>query len=109
MSAATGSATAKLTDSWQGQSVLSFWQGVNWENLAIATTTTADSGDPGGVGAAGLVLSMELPVQKYFAAIPWSGVGEIAAVPQSANQEIDQPDEATDTLDDFLDDISQFF
>jgi hypothetical protein len=97
-------ATKSTSADWLEQSVLSFWQGVNWENSPIVAAAATNGSD----GKA-TVLSMELTVQQYLAAIPWSGVGEIAAMPQTSNQESAQADEVNDTLDDFLDDISQFF
>jgi hypothetical protein len=97
-------ATTSAQDLWQEQSLLSFWQGVNWENSPIVAAV-ATNGSDGKV----TVLSMELPVLKYFAAIPWEGVGEIAALPPTALPNVAEKEEVNDTLDDFLNDISQFF
>lgn len=76
------------------QSVKAFWQGVNWENRPI-TDTKKSSG-----------FAMTLAVQDYFGMIPWSGV----AIAQSIPKPIMPLDTAnSETLEDFLDDISKFF
>ncbi|WP_156800339.1 hypothetical protein [Thalassoporum mexicanum] len=103
------SAAANMADGWQDQTVLSFWKAVNWENMPIAVAAVTQQQDGSPALNVVTTLSMELPVQKYFAAIPWSGVGEIGAVPQATTDNIGSPEDRSDTLDDFLDDISQFF
>ncbi len=81
------------------QSVQAFWQSVNWENNPIPFSS----------------LSLAMPVKDYFAIIPWSGVaiaqsgsnsGSMIGSKTSSQLNID---DKTETLDDFLDDISRFF
>lgn len=90
------------TSDWRLQPLRSFWQGVNWENQAIApvVVNAPNGSDP--------TLSFLMPVRQYFRAIAWNGVPEIAAT-------VNQPetnnaiDENSETLENFLDDISKFF
>ncbi|AFY74636.1 hypothetical protein Syn7502_02683 [Synechococcus sp. PCC 7502] len=76
-----------------GQTVKAFWQGVNWENRPILTNQSSSS-------------AMTLTVQDYFAMIPWSG-GAIAVA--TSKPQIPQDLGSSETLEDFLDDISKFF
>ncbi len=86
---------------WRLQPLRSFWQGVNWENQAIAPIVSNN-----GKGAP--ALSFLMSVREYFRAISWTGVPEIAATAQPSLS-IDSIDANNETLDDFLDDISKFF
>ncbi|MDX1977376.1 MAG: hypothetical protein SFT94_06850 [Pseudanabaenaceae cyanobacterium bins.68] len=69
------------------QTVEYFWQSVNWDNIEQA------SSDQPGLTS----------VSQYFAGIPWSNVGvsapKVAIAPMAEKA----------TLENFLDDISQFF
>jgi hypothetical protein len=50
-----------------------------------------------------------MSVREYFRTISWTGIPEIAAK-ATESQHISKPiDEANETLEDFLDDISNFF
>lgn len=93
-----------ISSDWRLQPLRSFWQGVNWENRAIASATITSIN-----GRGALTLSLLLPVREYFRAISWTGIPEIAAAtfePKLASNPID---ESNETLEDFLDDISKFF
>lgn len=87
---------------WRLQPLRSFWQGVNWENRAIAPITSNS-----GKGASPLSLLMS--VREYFRAISWTGIPEIAATSAEPKPSINSIDASNETLEDFLDDISQFF
>ncbi|MFM7887354.1 MAG: hypothetical protein ACKPCM_11825 [Pseudanabaena sp.] len=92
------------TSDWRLQPLRSFWQGVNWENQAIAPVVVNATNSNGSYPA----LSFLMPVRQYFRSIPWNGVHEIAAT-------VHQPEttstieESSETLENFLDDISKFF
>ncbi len=91
------------TSDWRLQPLRSFWQNVNWENQVIAPVVVNASN-----GSSYATLSFLMPVRQYFRAIAWNGVPEIAAT-------VNQPetnnaiDENSETLENFLDDISKFF
>ncbi len=90
------------SSNWRLQPLRSFWQGVNWENRAIAPITSNN-------GKVAPTLSLLMSVREYFRAISWTGIPEIAATapePKLSSKSIDANNE---TLEDFLDDISQFF
>jgi hypothetical protein len=87
---------------WRLQPLRSFWQGVNWENRAIAPTTSNN-----GKGAP--TLSLLMSVREYFRAISWAGVPEIAAAKPEPKLSSSSIEASNETLEDFLDDISQFF
>jgi hypothetical protein len=70
------------------QTVQQFWQTINWDDAA----GFGDSDRP-----------WSESVQQYFAAIPWAVVATTAIMPAVSAQ----PEKAT--LENFLDDISQFF
>ncbi len=87
---------------WRLQPLRGFWQGVNWDNRAIAPVTNSN-------GKVAPTLSYIMSVREYFRAISWTGIPEIAAKaaePQHSSKPID---ESNETLEDFLDDISNFF
>jgi hypothetical protein len=89
------------TPDWRLQPLQTFWQNVNWENRAIAPTVSLN-------GKAPQQLSLLLSVREYFRSISWTGIIEIAATPEP--QVYHAPiDESNETLEDFLDDISNFF
>ena len=87
---------------WRLQPLRSFWQGVNWENRAIAPITSNNC-----KGAQ--TLSLLMSVRQYFRAISWTGIPEIAATTPEPKLSSNSIDASNETLEDFLDDISQFF
>jgi hypothetical protein len=93
---------------WRLQPLRGFWQGVNWENRAIAKPSI-NSANNHGIAP---VLSFLMPVREYFRAISWTGIPEIAATTVAEaklNSHSNSEDEKRETLEDFLDDISNFF
>ncbi len=89
------------SSTWMLQSVRSFWQGVNWENHPLELISPPNSdGTP-------TVLSLKLAVKQYFSLIAWTG-DSIAPQATTPNLPIDD-DDKSETLDDFIDDISKFF
>jgi hypothetical protein len=50
-----------------------------------------------------------MSVRDYFRGISWTGIPEIAAKAAEPQQNSKPIDEANETLEDFLDDISNFF
>jgi hypothetical protein len=90
---------------WRLQPLRSFWQGVNWENRAIAPILL-NNANSNGKGAP--TLSFLMSVREYFRAISWTGIPEIAAT--APELRLSNPiDESNETLEDFLDDIYKFF
>jgi len=87
---------------WRLQPLRSFWQGVNWENRAIAPITSNN-------GKGAQTLSLLMSVRQYFRAISWTGIPEIAATSPEPKLSSNSIDASNETLEDFLDDISQFF
>ncbi|MCL1493600.1 MAG: hypothetical protein M1G31_23055 [Pseudanabaena sp. Salubria-1] len=87
---------------WRLQPLRSFWQGVNWENRAIAPITSNN-------GKGAQTLSLLMSVRQYFRAISWTGIPEIAATTPEPKLSSNSIDASNETLEDFLDDISQFF
>jgi hypothetical protein len=87
---------------WRLQPLRSFWQGVNWENRAIAPITSNN-------GRGAQTLSLLMSVRQYFRAISWTGIPEIAATSPEPKLSSNSIDASNETLEDFLDDISQFF
>ncbi|WP_103666849.1 hypothetical protein [Pseudanabaena sp. BC1403] len=87
---------------WRLQPLRSFWQSVNWENRAIAPITSNN-------GKGSPPLSLLMSVREYFRAISWTGIPEIAATSAEPKPSINSIDASNETLEDFLDDISQFF
>jgi hypothetical protein len=82
--------------SWLSNSLTSFWQAVNWENLQIPVPTNSSS------------LDRYLSVKDYFQSIPW--VITTTAAPQLVNDPSAMNGQSPqDTLNDFLQDISEFF
>ncbi len=87
---------------WRLQPLRSFWQSVNWENREIAPVTSNNGkGTP--------TLSLLMSVRQYFRAISWTGIPEIASTAPEPNLSSNSIDANNETLEDFLDDISQFF
>jgi len=84
-------ATKVVSTAFTQQSVKAFWQGVNWENHAISSLKSH---------------SMTSNVRDYFGMIPWSGVAIAQSVPKPI---MPQNTDKSETLEDFLDDISKFF
>ena len=91
---------------WRLQPLRSFWQGVNWENRAIAPALSFDTSNSNGSAH---ILSLLMSVREYFRAISWNGIPEIAATAAETNLSSSSMDENNETLEDFLDDISKFF
>ncbi|GBO52722.1 hypothetical protein APA_391 [Pseudanabaena sp. lw0831] len=87
---------------WRLQPLRNFWQGVNWENRVIAPITSNN-------GKGSPTLSLLMSVRQYFRAISWTGIPEIAASASEPKQSSNSIDASNETLEDFLDDISQFF
>ena len=87
---------------WRLQPLRSFWQGVNWENRAIAPITSNN-------GKGAQTLSLLMSVRQYFRAISWTEIPEIAATTPEPKLSSNSIDASNETLEDFLDDISQFF
>ena len=87
---------------WRLQPLRSFWQGVNWENRAIAPITSNN-------GKGAQTLSLLMSVSQYFRAISWTGIPEIAATTPEPKLSSNSIDASNETLEDFLEDISQFF
>jgi hypothetical protein len=87
---------------WRLQPLRSFWQGVNWENRAIAPITSNN-------GKGAQTLSLLMSVRQYFRAISWTGIPEIAATTPEPKLSSNSIDASNETLEDFLEDISQFF
>ena len=87
---------------WRLQPLRSFWQSVNWENREIAPIISNN-------GQAAQPLSLMMSVREYFRAISWTGILEIAATAPEPKLSISAIDASNETLEDFLDDISQFF
>lgn len=90
------------SSNWRLQPLRSFWQSVNWENLAIAPITSNNGKDAP-------TLSLLMSVREYFRAISWTGIPEIAATAPEPKLMSNSLDASNETLEDFLDDISQFF
>ncbi|OIP70694.1 MAG: hypothetical protein AUK48_13285 [Oscillatoriales cyanobacterium CG2_30_44_21] len=88
---------------WRLQPLQTFWQSVNWENRAIAPTITTSAN-----GKVSQTLSFLMSVRDYFRAVSWNGIPEIAATPEPQSKAA-PIDESKETLEDFLDDISNFF
>lgn len=78
---------AKLKPKLSKQTVNQFWQSVNWDNVA-----QVQSDQPG-----------LITVSQYFGGIPWSSVG--VTIPET----LSPPTAEKATLENFLEDISQFF
>lgn len=100
-----------LTKSRMPESVRSFWQGVNWDDRPVQPGTpqvsTAQLHEEAEVvGEQSLALT--LSVKQYFSAIPWSGIAIVAAAPATLPPSTDT-EEDSETLDDFLSDVSDFF
>jgi hypothetical protein len=91
---------------WRLQPLRSFWQSVNWDNRAIAPLSSNASSNQNGVTP---TLSLMMSVREYFRAISWTGIPEIAASAFETNPKAPVVDESSETLEDFLDDISKFF
>ena len=89
---------------WQLQPLRHFWQNVNWENRAIAPVLVSNANSNGSAP----VLSLLMSVREYFRAISWTGIPEIAASPPESKSS-STIDPSNETLEDFLDDISNFF
>lgn len=87
---------------WQLQPLRSFWQGVNWDNRAIAPVSSNN-------GKSAPALSFLMSVREYFRAISWTGIPEIASTSVEVKPISPPIDESNETLEDFLDDISKFF
>jgi hypothetical protein len=87
---------------WRFQPLRSFWQGVNWENRAIAPIKSNN-------GKGAQTLSLLMSVRQYFRAISWTGIPEIAATTPEPKLSSNSIDASNETLEDFLEDISQFF
>jgi hypothetical protein len=79
------------SSAFKRQSVKAFWQGVNWENRALAVTKSK---------------SVMVTVGDYFGVVPWSGVAIAQSVPKPI---MPQNTDKSETLEDFLDDVSKFF
>jgi len=85
-------------DTFMEQSVKAFWQGVNWENrpnFGVQAQVIQSKS-----------FSMTLNVRDYFGMIPWSGVAIATSIPKPS---LPQNTDKSETLEDFLDDISRFF
>ena len=87
---------------WRLQPLRSFWQSVNWDNRAIVPIISNN-------GKVSLTLSLLMSVREYFRAISWTGIPEIAASESEPKLSSNSIDASNETLEDFLDDISQFF
>ncbi|TYQ26631.1 hypothetical protein PseudUWO311_10965 [Pseudanabaena sp. UWO311] len=87
---------------WRLQPLRNFWQSVNWENRAITPMTSNN-------GKSAQTLSLLMSVSQYFRAISWTGIPEIAATTPEPKLSSNSIDASNETLEDFLDDISQFF
>ncbi|MCX5934904.1 MAG: hypothetical protein NTU99_08990 [Pseudanabaena sp. LacPavin_0818_WC45_MAG_42_6] len=87
---------------WRLQPLRNFWQSVNWENRAIAPITSNN-------GKGAQTLSLLMSVRQYFRAISWTGIPEIAATTPEPKLSSNSIDASNETLEDFLEDISQFF
>ncbi len=91
---------------WQLQPLRSFWQGVNWENRAVAPiSSNSANGNSQGLPTLSLLMS----VREYFRGISWTGIPEIAAPKNEPKLSSPTIDDNNETLEDFLDDISKFF
>ena len=73
------------------QSVQTFWQGVNWENLSPTSSP---------------LTSFNGSVQDYFTRIPWSGMAIAQPLPQTLFPE---DISKSDTLEDFLHDLKSLY
>lgn len=94
---------------WRLQSLRSFWQGINWDNRAIAPVISNPTNSAS-------TLSLLMSVREYFRSIAWTGIPDIAstAIDPKLNPKLNSNsnsavDENRETLEDFLDDISKFF
>jgi len=76
------------------KTVKAFWQGVNWENRPMSDHNKSSG------------FAMTLAVQDYFGMIPWSGVAIAKSIPKPI---IPMDTDNSETLENFLDDISKFF
>jgi hypothetical protein len=90
-----GSSKASL---WMLQNVRSFWQGVNWENRPLEQTE---------IGMGLRELSFKMSVGNYFSSISWTGKAAIAQ--PTIQSSVIEDRGKSETLDDFIEDISQFF
>jgi hypothetical protein len=94
----SGQVSGQITvQTWHRQSVQNFWHEVNWSGHETLPT---QSDRP-----------WILSVQQYFGLISWTGVATVAAPSAKRSSQFDaetvQPER--ETLDNFLEDISQFF
>ena len=95
---------------WRLQTLRNFWQGVNWENRAIAQFASNNQNNNNGSNGSVPTLSFLMSVREYFRAISWTGIPEIAATShESKPSNTPLVDESDETLENFLDDISKFF
>ena len=93
---------------WRLHSLRNFWQTVNWENRVFDLVPSNSSNTNNGKSSS--VLSFLMPVREYFRAFSWTGIPEIAVTSHQAVSNSDSKvDESRETLEDFLDDISNFF
>lgn len=96
-----------ISSDWRLQPLRNFWQTVNWENrtLELVPSNNKSNNDDKST----FVLSFLMPVREYFRAISWTGIPEIAATKPEPKNSNSMVDENRETLEDFLDDISNFF
>ncbi len=82
-----------MNNQWLCSTVGQFWQGVNWENQVVVKGTSPSD--------------RYITVKQFFQSIPWS------MMPVAVEYDSDPPKngqaQPSDTLDDFLQDISKFF
>ncbi|PZO36686.1 MAG: hypothetical protein DCF19_21005 [Pseudanabaena frigida] len=89
---------------WRLQPLRNFWQNVNWENRAVVPALSQNN------GKAAPALSYLMTVREYFRAISWTGILEIGSTAIDTNLSNSAVvEESSETLEDFLDDISKFF
>jgi len=84
-----------MNDLWLCESVGKFWQGVNWENQAKVNSTVASY--------------HSMTVRQYFQTIPWHLTPVAVPDDRSTVAAKNGQTQASDTLADFLQDVSNFF
>jgi len=84
-----------MNNQWLCSTVGKFWQGVNWENQVVAQgISTSDR---------------YITVKQFFQSIPWSMMPVAVDYDTSSDPPSNGQAQPSDTLDDFLQDVSKFF
>lgn len=84
-----------MNNQWLCSTVGQFWQGVNWENQAVVEGTSPSD--------------RYMTVGQFFQSIPWSRMPVAVDYDTPSDPPQNGQAEPSDTLDDFLQDVSKFF